>query len=53
MQEVSYQEYAYVAIEIGEQIQPKKHIILGHTVVCATNMQLNVYNMDTCHKKIA
>jgi hypothetical protein len=23
---------------------------LGHTVVCATNMQLNMYNMDTCHK---
>ncbi len=23
---------------------------LGHTVVCATNMQLNVYNMDTCQK---
>ncbi len=23
---------------------------LGHTVVCATNMQLNLYNMDTCHK---
>jgi hypothetical protein len=23
--------------------------ILGHTVVCATNMQLNVYNMDMCH----
>jgi len=22
----------------------------SHTVVCATNMQLNVYNMDTCHK---
>jgi hypothetical protein len=23
---------------------------LGHTIVCATNMQLNVYNMDTCYK---
>jgi hypothetical protein len=23
---------------------------MGHTIVCATNMQLNVYNMDTCHK---
>jgi len=23
---------------------------LGHTVVCATSMQPNVYNMDTCHK---
>jgi hypothetical protein len=23
---------------------------LGHTIGCATNMQLNVYNMDTCHK---
>jgi hypothetical protein len=25
-------------------------IILGHTIVCATNMQLVVYKMDTCHK---
>jgi hypothetical protein len=24
--------------------------IFNHTVVCAINMQLNVYNMDTCHK---
>jgi hypothetical protein len=24
--------------------------LLGHIVVCATNMQLNVYNMDMCHK---
>jgi hypothetical protein len=23
---------------------------MGHTVVCVTNMQLNLYNMDTCHK---
>jgi hypothetical protein len=23
---------------------------LGHRVVCATNMQLNEYNMDMCHK---
>jgi hypothetical protein len=23
---------------------------MGHTVVCATNMQLNVYNMNMCHK---
>jgi hypothetical protein len=23
---------------------------MGHTVMCATNMQLNLYNMDTCHK---
>jgi hypothetical protein len=23
---------------------------LSHIVVCVTNMQLNVYNMDTCHK---
>jgi hypothetical protein len=23
---------------------------LGHRVVCATNMQLNVYNMDMFHK---
>ncbi len=23
---------------------------MGHTVVCATNMQLNMYNMDTSHK---
>jgi hypothetical protein len=22
----------------------------SHTVVCAINVQLNVYNMDTCHK---
>jgi hypothetical protein len=22
----------------------------SHTVVCATNVQLNVYNMDMCHK---
>jgi hypothetical protein len=22
----------------------------SHTVMCAINMQLNVYNMDTCHK---
>jgi len=25
-------------------------LFLGHTVVCVINMQLNVYNMDTCHK---
>jgi hypothetical protein len=23
---------------------------LGHTIMCATNVQLNVYNMDTHHK---
>jgi hypothetical protein len=23
---------------------------LGHTIVCATNMQLNVNNMNMCHK---
>jgi hypothetical protein len=23
---------------------------LGYTIVCATNMQLNVYNMNMCHK---
>ncbi len=27
MQEFSSEEYAYIAIEIGEQIQPKGHII--------------------------
>jgi hypothetical protein len=24
--------------------------MFNHTVVCATNVQLNVYDMDTCHK---
>jgi hypothetical protein len=23
---------------------------MGCTIVCATNVQLNVYNMETCHK---
>jgi hypothetical protein len=23
---------------------------LGHTILCAINMQLNVYNMDMCYK---
>jgi hypothetical protein len=23
---------------------------LGHIVSCTSNMQLNVYNMDVCHK---
>jgi hypothetical protein len=32
------------------QLQTWYCIILGHTVVCATNMQLNVYNMNTYHK---
>ncbi len=25
-------------------------LFFNHTIVCATNMQLNVYNMDMCHK---
>jgi hypothetical protein len=32
------------------QLQNWYNIILGHMVVCATNMQLVVYKMDTCYK---
>jgi hypothetical protein len=40
----------FTTISYALQFQNWHNMFLGYTIMCATNMQLMVYKMDTCHK---